>query len=91
MSFLWLSSGPFLFLRKPSYDRNGQYDNNYTHTIDSAWLYRALIRGQKFCKVPAVSPSMSLDREDERDYLVILRECRDSFVKYGLADKADAF
>lgn len=59
--------------------------------MDSAWLYRAMIRGKKFCKVPAVSSSMSLGREDEREYLVILRECCDSFIKYGLADKAEAF
>ncbi len=50
-----------------------------------------MIRGKKFCKVPAVSSSMSLGREDEREYLVILRECCDSFIKYGLADKAEAF
>ncbi len=39
VSFLWLYSMPFLFVRKPSYDRNG----NMITTTHMPWIQRGYI------------------------------------------------
>ncbi|MBB2496858.1 glycosyltransferase family 2 protein [Aquipseudomonas ullengensis] len=82
---------PSLFVSRAAYARVGGYEPQYSHAMDSEWCHRALARGEKFEVIPAVLANMSLGGLSDRDFVISLRQYRDSVMRNGLCGPVEAW